>query len=133
MENALPSPKRSADRDSSWKDSNSVMDDLEGEELESSRFDSASPEIIVTPGQYIEANFESFDKNKMILRGKVIEMFSNRAVPDIDEMVVGTPQDPALLIEIYEEMEDGRWRPTGKLTGLKMSELQRGVQVFNQR
>ncbi|MDP3882268.1 MAG: hypothetical protein Q8Q31_05315 [Nanoarchaeota archaeon] len=141
MRDILPSPKGSAQHESAWEDPDlGIATEPKREDLGWERKDdpdfrlkSRSQEIIATPGQYIEVNFESLDKNKRILRGKVIEMYSDRAVPEIDNEVVGTSEDPALLIEIYEEMSNGKWNPTGKLIGMKMSEIQRRVQVFNER
>lgn len=43
-------------------------------------------------------------------------------VPDTDFTVEGTAEDPAALIMVYREVEDG-WRPSGTIVGHKFSTL----------
>ena len=91
-----------------------------------------SYEPTLNVGDMIEIKFETEDfepteGGSEIIRGKVLGIYDNGPVPDIDEEVEGTPNDPAILLEIYTADKNDKWKPTEKLTGLKMSELKRGT------
>jgi hypothetical protein len=90
-----------------------------------------SYEPTVSVGDLIEITFETEDFEPTeggleIVRGKVLGIYDNGMVPDIDDEVEGTPNDPAILFEIYSET-NGKWKPTEKLTAYKMSELKRAT------
>jgi len=57
----------------------------------------------------------------------VLGIYDNGYVPDIDEEVEGTTQDPAILLEVYTAGKNDEWKPTGEFVGYKMSELKRAL------
>lgn len=94
---------------------------------EEARVGYSAQDIVVSVGDYIEIDFDD-GPSERVLRGKIVEMYSDRAVPDVDEIVSGTPQDPALKVEIYTKIGD-EWMSTGKFVGMKMSQLQRSGEL----
>ncbi len=95
------------------------------------RISYSAVDILVTPGDFIEINFGRESEDRRVIRGKVVEMYSDQSVPGIDEEVVGTAQDPAVKIEVYEEKNQNEWKSTGRFIGLKMSDLQRTVELVD--
>ncbi|MDP1695788.1 MAG: hypothetical protein Q8L29_02670 [archaeon] len=92
----------------------------------------SSYEPTVNTGDLIEIEFDTEDfepteGGREIIRGKVLGIYDNGMVPDIDEEVEGTTQDPAILLEIYTADKNDRWKSTEKLTAYKMSELKRAT------
>lgn len=92
----------------------------------------SSYEPTVNTGDLIEIEFDTEDfepteGGREIIRGKVLGIYNNGFVPDIDEEVEGTTQDPAIQLEIYTADKNDKWKATGKLMGYKMSELKRAT------
>lgn len=63
-------------------------------------------------------------------RGRIREIIESgsKKIPGSDFEILGTPEDPGFIIEIYEE-KDGEWTPTGKLVGRKASSIRRNVNL----
>jgi hypothetical protein len=63
-------------------------------------------------------------------RGRIREIVrdGSKKVPGADFEVTGTPEDPAYIIEVYEE-QDGKWSPTGVLVGRKAGSILKNVQL----
>jgi len=120
------------------KEEESILKGLKAEEQEVLRSkkqkdyeEEISYEPTVNVGDLIEIKFETEDfepteGGNEIVRGKVLGIYDNGPVPDVDDEVEGTPQDPAIQFEIYTET-NGKWKPTEKLTAYKMSELKRAT------
>ncbi len=64
-------------------------------------------------------------------RGRIREIIreGSKKVPGADFEISGTPEDPGYLIEIYEQDEEGNWRPTGQLVGRKADSLLKNVEL----
>lgn len=91
-----------------------------------------SYEPTLNKGDLIEIQFETEDfepteGGKEIIRGKVLGIYYSGFVPDIDEEVEATENDPAILLEIYTADKNDKWKSTENLAGYKMSELKRGT------
>ena len=63
-------------------------------------------------------------------RGRIREIIESgsKKIPGSDFEILGTPEDPGFIIEVYEE-KDGEWTPTGKLVGRKASSIRRNVNL----
>jgi len=66
-------------------------------------------------------------------RGRIREIVreGSRKIPGADFEIVGTPENPGYIVEVYEE-EDGKWKPTGKLVGRKADSILKNVQLNGQ-
>jgi len=64
-------------------------------------------------------------------RGRIREIVreGSKKVPGADFEISGTPEDPGYLIEIYEQNEEGKWRPTGQLVGRKAGSLLKNIEL----
>ncbi len=78
----------------------------------------------LTQGDIIEIRRELNKNTNEIIPARVVEIVTNRPVPDVDEEVIGTEDDPAVKIEIFSN-DNGVLTPTGKFAAYKSSELKR--------
>lgn len=81
-------------------------------------------ELRASPSELQIGDYVSWNSSGGRARGeiKLIEREGKINIPDSDFVVVGTEEDPAALIQIYEEYQDG-WRETDTLVGHKFSTL----------
>lgn len=96
-----------------------------------------SYEPTVNIGDLIEIKFDEEELEPIegiseTVRGKVLNIYYDKPVPDIDEEVEGTHSNPAVLLEIYTVVND-KWKPTGKLIAYKMSDLKRAIISYKEK
>ena len=74
--------------------------------------------------ELVIGDYVTWDSSGGEVYGRIrrIERDGTINVPDTDFTVEGTAEDPAALIMVYREVEDG-WRPSGTLVGHKFSTL----------
>jgi|GEM_PF-2884385 len=76
-------------------------------------------------GDIMELRFEKNIYSKSIIPAKVIAVYTNRPVPGIDAVVIGTETNPAVKFQIYHKDEEGNLIPLDEFTAYTFTELQR--------
>jgi HK97 family phage major capsid protein/HK97 family phage prohead protease len=76
------------------------------------------------PGELSEGDFVQWDSSGGTARGRIEHVMreGTLGVPDTEFSIDATPEDPAALIRIYREGDEG-WEPTEVLVGHKFSTL----------
>ncbi len=81
-------------------------------------------ELRAEPGELSVGDFVRWGSGDNVAQGRITRIVRDGEinVPDSSFTITGTPDDPAALIRIYREGEDG-WNPTDVLVGHKFSTL----------
>jgi HK97 family phage prohead protease len=76
------------------------------------------------PGELSVGDYVTWDSSGGEVYGRIQRIVRDGEidVPDTDFTIIGTEDDPAALIMVYREVEDG-WSPSGTLVGHKFSTL----------
>lgn len=85
------------------------------------------------PNELETGDFVRWDSSGGTARGMIIRIERDGTinVPNSDFTITGTPEDPAALIRIYQEIENG-WQATETLVGHKFSTLTKIEDLRNQ-
>lgn len=70
-------------------------------------------------------DFVKWAKSGGTAKGKVISVHSNSTVPHTNPRVQGTPEDPAVKVQVHEKAEEGGYHPTRKHVAVPSSALLR--------
>jgi hypothetical protein len=76
------------------------------------------PSTEIKAGDYVE-----WGKGMHSGCGRVKSIHTDGKVPNVQEDVEGTEDDPAARVRVYHKHEDGKFRPTQKFMGHKMKSL----------
>lgn len=76
------------------------------------------------PDELVEGDFVQWDSSGGTARGRIeyVMREGTLGVPETEFSIEATPEDPAALIRIYSESEEG-WQPTETMVGHKFSTL----------
>ena len=80
----------------------------------------------VAADELVVGDFVSWGSSGGRARGRIVRIVrdGNINVPDSDFVITGTPDDPAALIRLYQEV-DNEWQATSTLVGHKFSTLRK--------
>jgi len=76
-------------------------------------------------GDIVELQFENNIYSKAVIPVKVMAIYTNRPVPGIDTVVIGTETNPAVKFQIYHKDEEGNLIPLDEFAAYTFRELQR--------
>lgn len=79
----------------------------------------------VKKADFSVGDFVQWNSSGGTARGKVTRVVTRGkiSVPNSSVTVTGTPEDPAVVIEVYRQDAKGQWRPSGVRVGHKMKTL----------
>lgn len=86
------------------------------------------PKVIEKPlnkASFSVGDFVQWNSSGGTARGKVTRVVTRGRidVPNSSVTITGTEEDPAVVIEVYQQDSEGRWRPSGVRVGHKMKTL----------
>ncbi|MBS3090092.1 hypothetical protein J4461_04430 [Candidatus Pacearchaeota archaeon] len=77
-------------------------------------------------GDMIELQFANAGSGSSLVHAKVEGIYVNRAIPDIDETIIGTRNNPGIKFQIFH-VEGDEWKQTEKCFGLTMNRVKRTI------
>ena len=86
---------------------------------------------VQNPANWAEGNYAKWDLNGAPAYGKIVKLYADgTAVSNVVEKVVGTQEQPAASLEIFQKA-DGQFKPSGKFMGVPLGSLSKPLSLWN--